>query len=60
MKANEAAAVAGIVRKRTLMPTLSAYKYISGIRSQFRLLEKKYTRLCTETDMARFDWLLFT
>ena len=29
-----------------------------GIRPQFRLLEKKIVR--TETDMARFDWLLLT
>ena len=29
-----------------------------GIKPQFRLLEKKIVR--TETDMARFDWLLFT
>ena len=31
-----------------------------GIRPQFRLLEKNIQIVCTETDMACFDWLLFT
>ena len=31
---------------------------IKGIRPQFRLLKKN--RMHTETDMVRFDWLLFT
>ena len=34
---------------------------VKGIRLQFRLLEKSvYKIVRTETDMARFDWLLFT